>query len=137
EVKSSALVAARLRELGYEVTERVGKYADADAACYGVVAVMKNGKGPTLMIRSDMDALPVEEQTGVAYASQNKGVMHACGHDIHMTTLLGTAKMLASMKSKWHGTVMLIGQPAEEVVKGADAMLRGGLYEKFGEPDFA
>src|SRR5437763_14819983 len=78
EAKSSALVASRLRELGYEVTERVGKYSDTDATCYGVVAVMKNGKGPTLLIRSDMDALPVEEQTGLPYASTTKGVMHAC-----------------------------------------------------------
>ncbi len=136
EAKSSALVAARLREFGYEVTERVGKYTDTDATCYGVVAVMKNGKGPTLMIRSDMDALPVEEQTGLAYASANKGVMHACGHDVHMTTLLGTAKVLASMKDKWHGTLVLIGQPAEEVVKGAEAMLRDGLYERFPRPDY-
>lgn len=136
EAKSSALVAARLREFGYEVTERVGKYKDTDATCYGVVAVMKNGKGPTLMIRSDMDALPVEEQTGLAYASANKGVMHACGHDIHMTTLIGTAKVLASMKDKWHGTLILVGQPAEEVVKGAEAMLRDGLYERFPRPDY-
>jgi hippurate hydrolase len=136
EAKSSALVASRLREFGYEVTERVGKYTDTDATCYGVVAVMKNGKGPTLMIRSDMDALPVEEQTGLAYASANKGVMHACGHDIHMTTLIGTAQVLAGMRDKWHGTLVLIGQPAEEVVKGAEAMLRDGLYERFPRPDF-
>jgi len=136
EAKSSALVAARLREFGYEVTERVGKYTDTEATCYGVVAVMKNGKGPTLMIRSDMDALPVEEQTGLAYASANKGVMHACGHDVHMTTLIGTAKVMASMKDKWHGTLILIGQPAEEVVKGAEAMLRDGLYERFPRPDY-
>jgi len=136
EAKSSALVASRLREAGYEVTEKVGKYAEGDATCFGVVAVMKNGKGPTLMIRSDMDALPVEEQTGLPYASTTKGVMHACGHDIHMTTLIGTAKVMASMRDKWHGTLILIGQPAEEVVKGADAMLRDGLYERFPKPDY-
>src|SRR5437764_3585997 len=136
EAKSSALVASRLRELGYEVTERVGKYSDTDATCYGVVAVMKNGKGPTLLIRSDMDALPVEEQTGLPYASTTKGVMHACGHDIHRTRLMGTAKVLADMRDKWRGTVVLIGQPAEEVVKGADAMLRDGLYERFPKPDY-
>lgn len=136
EAKSSALVASRLRELGYDVTERVGKYSDTDATCYGVVAVMKNGKGPTLLIRSDMDALPVEEQTGLPYASTTKGVMHACGHDIHMTTLMGTAKVLADMRDKWHGTLVLIGQPAEEVVKGAEAMLRDGLYERFPRPDY-
>jgi hippurate hydrolase len=117
EAKSSALVASELRKLGFEVTERVGKYADADATCYGVVAVMKNGKGPTLAIRSDMDALPVEEQTGLPYASTTKGVMHACGHDIHMTTLIGTARVLSQLKDKWHGTLVLIGQPAEEVPK--------------------
>jgi len=137
EKKTSELVAAQLRALGYEVTYPFGRYSEEQYSCYGIVAVMKNGAGPTVLVRSDMDALPVEEQTGLAYVSQNKGVMHACGHDVHMTTLLGTAKMLASMKSKWHGTVMLIGQPAEEVVKGADAMLRGGLYETFGKPDFA
>jgi amidohydrolase len=136
EAKSSALVAARLRESGYEVTERVGKYSDAGATCYGVVAVMKNGKGPTLLIRSDMDALPVEEQTGLPYSSANKGVMHACGHDIHMTTLIGTARVMAAMKDKWHGTLVLVGQPAEEVVKGAEAMLRDGLYERFPRPDY-
>ncbi|HKR65878.1 MAG TPA: amidohydrolase [Thermoanaerobaculia bacterium] len=137
EAKSSALVANRLRELGYEVAERVGKYKEEGATCYGVVAVMRNGKGPTLLVRSDMDALPVTEQTNLPYASANTGVMHACGHDVHMTTLLGTAKLLADLKSKWHGTVMLVGQPAEEVVKGAEAMLNDGIYERFGRPDFA
>lgn len=137
EKKTSELVAAQLRAFGYEVTYPFGNYSDPQYSCYGVVAVLKNGAGPMVLVRSDMDALPVEEQTGVAYASQSKGVMHACGHDVHMTTLLGTAKMLVALKSKWHGTVMLVGQPAEEVVKGADAMLRGGLYEKFGQPDFA
>jgi len=137
EKKSSEFVASQLRALGYEVAYPFGQYVEPNATCYGVVAVMKNGKGPMVLVRADMDALPVTEQTGVAYASQNTGVMHACGHDVHMTTLLGTAKLLAELKSKWHGTVMLIGQPAEEVVKGADAMLRAGLYEKFGQPDFA
>jgi hippurate hydrolase len=137
EKKTSENVAGQLRALGYDVTYPFGQYNEPDATCYGIVAVMKNGKGPTVLVRSDMDALPVEEQTGAAFASQSKGVMHACGHDIHMTTLLGTAKLLTELKGKWHGTVMLIGQPAEEVVKGADAMLRAGLYEKFGKPDFA
>ena len=137
EAKTSALVATRLRELGYEVAYPFGKYADPSATCYGVVAVMHNGNGPTLLVRSDMDALPVTEQTGLPYASANAGVMHACGHDVHMTTLLGTAKLLADLKSQWHGTVMLIGQPAEEVVKGAQGMLDASIYEKFGKPDFA
>jgi len=137
EAKTSAFVAGRLRELGYEVTYPFGKYQDPAATCYGVVAVMRNGAGPTVLVRSDMDGLPVPEQTGLPYASQNAGVMHACGHDVHMTTLLGTAKLLADLKSQWRGTVMLIGQPAEEVVKGAQGMLDAGLYEKIARPDFA
>ena len=137
EANTSALVAKRLRELGYEVTERVGKYKEPGTTCYGVVAILKNGNGPTLLVRSDMDALPVPEQTGLPYSSKNAGVMHACGHDVHMTTLLGTAQMLVALKDRWRGTVMLVGQPAEEVVKGAEGMLADGLYERFGKPDFA
>jgi hippurate hydrolase len=137
EEKTSAFLASRLRDLGYEVTETFGRYEDPNATCYGVVAVLRNGKGPTVLVRSDMDALPVLEQTGLEYASRNEGVMHACGHDVHMTTLLGTAEVLAAMKSKWRGTLILIGQPAEEVVKGARAMLDAGLYERFGRPDYA
>jgi amidohydrolase len=146
EAKSSALLAARLRELGYTVTERVGKYADPALTAYGVVAIMKNGDGPLVLVRSDMDALPVAEQTGLPYASSvhakspsgdDVPVMHACGHDVHMTTLMGTASMLAQTKDRWRGTVMLVGQPAEEVVKGATAMLNDRLYERFGTPNFA
>jgi amidohydrolase len=137
EVKTSAFLASRLRELGYEVTERFGRYKEPDTTCYGVVAVMRNGDGPLVLVRSDMDALPVAEQTGLPFASQNAGVMHACGHDVHMTTLLGTAKLLADLKPQWRGTVMLIGQPAEEIVRGAEGMLAAGLYEKFGTPNFA
>lgn len=136
EVKTSAYVAKRLRELGYDVTEKVGKYKEPDATCYGVVAILKNGDGPVVMVRSDMDALPITEQTGLAYTSQNSGVMHACGHDVHMTTLLGTAKLLADLKSQWRGTVMLIGQPAEEIVRGAEGMLADGLYQRFARPDY-
>lgn len=137
EVKTSAYVAKRLRELGYEVTEKVGRYKEPGTTCYGVVAILRNGDGPVVLVRSDMDGLPVPEQTGLAYASQNAGVMHACGHDVHMTTLLGTAKLLADLKSQWRGTVMLIGQPAEEIVRGAEGMLADGLYERFARPDFA
>ncbi len=137
EQKTSAVVAARLRDLGYDVTERVGKYADPASTCFGVVAVMRNGSGPVVLLRTDMDALPVTEETGLPFASANPGVMHACGHDLHMTAFLGTAKVLADLKPQWHGTVVLIGQPAEEVVKGAEAMLRDGLYERFPKPDFA
>ncbi len=140
EVKTSTFLAQQLRALGYDVTEHVGKYEKPEWKGYGVVAVMKNGAGPTVLVRTDMDALPVEEQTGLAYAShvrtkndagKDVGVMHACGHDIHMTWLLGTAKMLAAMKEQWHGTLLLIGQPAEEVVGGARAMLEDGLYTRF------
>lgn len=145
EAKTSALLASKLRELGYVVAERVGKYEVPNATCYGVVAVMKNGNGPTVLVRTDMDALPVAEATGLPYASTVRAknaagdevpVMHACGHDIHMTTLLGTAKMLSELKSQWHGTVVLVGQPAEEVVAGAKAMLADNLYERFPKPDY-
>jgi len=145
EAHTSALVADELRKAGYTVTEHVGKYPDGSQA-YGVVAVMENGAGPRLLIRSDLDALPVVEDTGLSYAShvhaknpagQDVGVMHACGHDIHMTTLIGTARALAALKSQWHGTVMLIGQPSEETIDGAKAMLADHLYERFGKPNMA
>ena len=145
ETKTSAFIAQQLRALGYEVTEKVGKYDRPEWKPYGVVAVMKNGAGPTVILRSDMDALPVEEKTGVPYAStvkakndagQEVSVMHACGHDIHMTTLLGTAKMLAALKDQWHGTLVLIGQPAEETSGGAKGMLADGLYSRIPKPDF-
>ena len=129
EEKTSGTLASKLRALGYDVTDRVGGY--------GVVALMKNGNGPVLLIRTDMDALPVNEQTGLPYASRVTNVMHACGHDIHMTTLVGTATMLAQLKNRWHGTVMLIGQPAEETVQGAAAMLHDRLYDRFGTPTYA
>ncbi|MDR3751967.1 MAG: amidohydrolase [Terracidiphilus sp.] len=143
EEKTSAYVAAELRKLGYTVTEHVGKYDDG-AQAYGVVAELENGPGPRLLIRTDMDALPVEEKTGVDYAStvkttnaqgQQVGVMHACGHDLHMTVLLGTAREMAERKSQWHGTLMLVGQPSEEIILGARAMMADRLYERFGRPD--
>ena len=137
EQKTSAVLAQRLRALGFEVTEKFGVYKDTDATPYGVVAVLRNGSGPTVLMRTDLDALPVTEQTDLPYASANAGVMHACGHDVHMTTLIGVARMLASSKDSWRGTVLLVGQPAEEVVKGAEGMLAAGLYEKFGTPQFA
>lgn len=145
EAKTSAWLAQELRALGFEVMQNVGKYDRPEWKGYGVVAVMKNGAGPTVLVRSDMDALPVEEKTGVPYAStvktkndagQEVSVMHACGHDVHMTTLLGTAKMLAQMKDQWRGTLILIGQPAEEVVGGAKAMLADGLYSRIPKPDY-
>jgi amidohydrolase len=145
EEQSSALLAAELRKAGYTVTEHIGKYPDGSQA-FGVVAILKNGAGPTLLIRTDMDALPIVEETGLPYAShvtsknasgQEVGVMHACGHDIHMTTMIGTARTMAAMKSQWHGTLMLIGQPSEETIDGAKAMLADHLYERFGTPDLA
>lgn len=146
EKNTAATVAAELRSLGYEVTENFGQYDLPGRTHYGVVAIMKNGAGPMVLIRTDMDALPVEEKTGVPYASKVRAkndagldvsVMHACGHDIHMTSFIGTARMLAQLKSEWRGTVMLIGQPAEEGVGGAIGMVKSGLYTKFGKPDYA
>jgi hippurate hydrolase len=145
EEKTSSFFAGQLRALGYDVTERVGKYENPEWTNYGVVAVMKNGAGPTIMLRTELDALPVDEKTGLPYASKVKtkndagqevSVMHACGHDIHMTSMLGTAKMLAALKNQWSGTLVIIGQPAEEVVDGARSMVRAGLYERFRKPDF-
>ena len=146
EEKTSALLAQQLRGLGYEVTEHVGKYPNGEWKGYGVVAVLKNGAGPTVLVRADMDALPVEEKTGVAYASHvhtkndagvDTPVMHACGHDIHVSALMGTAKMLVQLKDQWRGTLVLIGQPAEEMIDGAKAMLADGLYTRFPKPDYA
>jgi len=145
EEKTSAFLAAQLRALGYTVTEHIGKYDRSDWQGFGVVAVLKNGDGPTVLVRTDLDALPVEEKTGLPYAStvktkndvgQDVGVMHACGHDIHITNMIGTAKMLAQLKDQWHGTLILLGQPAEETIDGANAMLADGLYTRFPKPDF-
>src|SRR5262245_33642205 len=138
EEKTSSKLAARFRALGYDVTEKVGGF--------GVVAVMKNGKGPTVLVRGDMDALPVEEKTGLPYASKvrvknDEGVevpvMHACGHDVHMTSLIGAATLLARAKSRWRGTLVLVAQPAEELGGGASKMIRDGLLTRFPKPDFA
>jgi amidohydrolase len=145
EAKTSAWLANELHTAGYTVTEHIGKYADGSQA-YGIVGLLKNGAGPTLLIRTDMDALPVEEKTGLPYAStvrmknaagQEVSVMHACGHDLHMTTMVGVARVMAAEKAKWHGTLMLVGQPAEELGEGATAMLSDGFYERFGRPNYA
>jgi len=144
EKETSAYVAAALKKLGYEVTDHFGTYENPELTSYGVVAVLKNGPGPTVYVRTELDALPVKERTGLPYASQatvkraggEVGVMHACGHDLHMTVFLGTAKILAESKSQWNGTLVLIGQPAEETVGGAQAMLREGLFSKFPKPDY-
>ena len=134
EARTSGVIAGELRKLGFEVTEHVGKYPDGSQA-FGVVAVMKNGPGPVLMLRTELDALPVVEKTGLPFASQN-GAMHACGHDLHMTSFLGTAQMMAKLKSRWSGTLMMIGQPSEETIDGARAMLADGLYTRFPKPDY-
>src|SRR6266852_4719860 len=137
EEKTSAHVAETLRSAGYEVTTGVGRY--------GVVGVLRNQSGPTVLLRTDMDALPVKEQTGLPYAStvtakdpqgNDVPVMHACGHDMNMTCVLGAASVLAQMKDQWHGTLVVIGQPAEERGGGARAMLADGLFKRFPRPDF-
>jgi len=137
EERTAARMAHELKALGFEVTTGVGGH--------GVVGVLKNGKGPTVLVRTDMDALPVTEKTGVAYASKVRvrdkegkdvGVMHACGHDMHMTCWTGTARVLAGMKDQWHGTLVFIGQPAEEVGGGARRMLEAGLFKRFPRPDY-
>jgi len=138
EVQTAAKLAGRLRGLGYEVTDHVGGT--------GIVAIMKNGAGPTVMLRTELDALPVEEKTGLAYASkvhtkndagQDVPVMHACGHDLHMASIVGTAAIMARSKNTWHGTLMLVGQPAEETIGGARGMIDDGLFTRFPKPDVA
>jgi hippurate hydrolase len=137
EERSSARMAEEARKLGFEVTEHVGGT--------GLVAVLKNGPGPTVLVRADMDALPIIEQTGLPYASRvmtrdrsgrEVGVMHACGHDVHMTCWIGVARVLSKLKDQWSGTLIMIGQPAEEVGSGARMMLGDGLYKRFGKPDY-
>jgi amidohydrolase len=129
EEKTSNRISGELRKLGFEVTEKLGRH--------GLVGLLKNGNGKTVLIRTDLDALPIEENTGLPFSSKNKGVMHACGHDIHMSVFIGVAYLLATNKDKWNGTVMMVGQPAEEIGRGSKLMLNAGLYEKFGVPDYA
>ena len=138
ETQTAEKLATRLRTAGYEVIEHVGGT--------GIVAILKNGTGPTIMLRTELDALPVEEKTGLPYASKVRTkddagrdvpVMHACGHDLHMASLLGAAEIMAHSKNTWHGTLMLIGQPAEETIAGAKAMVNDGLFTRFPKPDVA
>jgi hippurate hydrolase len=138
ETQTAAKLASRLQGLGYEVTEHVGGT--------GIVAILKNGTGPTVMLRTELDALPVEEKTGLPYAStvhtkddagRDVPVMHACGHDLHMAAIFATAAIMAHSKDTWHGTLMLIGQPAEETITGAKAMLDDGFLKRFPKPDVA
>ena len=144
ERQTARFVAGRLRELGFEVTEEVGDYGVEGRVSYGLVAVLENGQGPTVMVRTDLDGLPIEEKTGLPGASRAKQTtesgdevftMHACGHDLHMTSFLGTAAQLAARRDEWAGTLVMIGQPAEERGAGARAMLAGGLYERFPRPE--
>jgi len=136
EVRTAAKLAAEMRALGFEVTEKIGKT--------GLVAIYRNGEGPTIMVRTELDALPMEEKTGLPYSSRDKTnwngqetfVDHSCGHDIHMASWVGTAKTLVALKDAWRGTLMFIAQPAEEIVSGAKAMLDDGLFTRFKKPDF-
>lgn len=146
EERTAALVAKELRAVGCQVTEQFGKYDDPNSKCYGVVGIMKNGDGPLVLVRTDLDALPVEEETGLSYASKvvakdeagkDLHVMHACGHDAHIAAFIGTARALQRLQDQWSGTVMFVGQPAEETVSGARAMLKAGLYNRFDKPNFA
>jgi len=136
EVQTAARLAAELRDLGFAVTENI--------AGHGLVAILKNGPGRTIMLRTELDALPIEEKTGLPYASRVRvrdaagdevGVGHMCGHDLHMAALVGTAAVLARSRNTWRGTLMLVGQPAEETVSGALSMVKAGLFEKHGRPD--
>jgi len=148
EQNTSSYIAAQLKSLGYDVTENVGKFTNRTWKGYGVIGVLKNGAGPVVLVRTDMDALPIIERTYLSYASnvttkndagEEVGVMQACGHDIHMTIFLGVAKMLVEFKSQWHGTVLMVAQPAEEAgpgASGAEALLNDGLYARFSKPDY-
>lgn len=137
EIRTAARLAADMRALGFQVTEMVGKT--------GVVAIYRNGAGPTVLVRTELDALPMEEKTGLPYASKvtalSNGretfVAHSCGHDIHMASWVGTARVLVAMKDKWQGTLMFVAQPAEELLSGAKAMVADGLFTRFPKPDFA
>jgi len=146
EERTAALVAKELRAAGCQVTEHVGKYENSKLKAYGVIGVMKNGDGPTVLVRTDMDALPVQEETGLPYASKDVAendegkdvhVMHACGHDVHVAAFIGTARSLGKLKDQWHGTIVFVAQPAEEIGTGARALLKDGLYDRFGKPNFA
>ena len=137
EKQTSERLASELKKIGFSVTENFGGY--------GVVGILENGEGPTILYRTDLDALPMEEKTGLSYASKIRtknfdgnevGTMHSCGHDMHMTVWTGTARALAKRKNEWNGTIIMIGQPAEEIGAGAAMMLNEGLYEKFPIPDY-
>jgi amidohydrolase len=138
EVQTAAKLTARLKSFGYDITTGVGRT--------GIVGLLRNGAGPTVMLRTELDALPVAEKTGAPFASTvvtknlagaTVPVMHACGHDLHMTAVIGTARWMAEHRQQWHGTLMIVGQPAEETIGGAEAMLKDGLFSRFPKPDYA
>jgi len=138
EQRTAATLAARVKALGFDVTTGVGGT--------GIVAIMKNGPGPVVMLRTELDALPIEEKTGLPFASTVKTkndagelvpVSHMCGHDLHMSAWVGTAELMAQNREHWHGTLLLVGQPAEEIVAGAAAMIKDGLFTRFPKPDYA
>src|SRR5438128_5468805 len=146
EQRTAALLATELKAVGCDVTENVGKYEKPDQKCFGVVGRIRSGAGPVVLVRTDLDAWPVQEETGLPYAStvvtkNEKGddvhVMHACGHDAHISMIIGVARSLAKMKDQWHGTIVCVGQPAEELGIGARAMLRDGLYTRWPKPNYA
>lgn len=137
EQNTSARLAEELRKIGFKVSSNIGDF--------GIVGILKNGNGPTVLVRTNMDALPIKEQTGLPYASKvlvkdehgkEVGVMHACGHDMHMTVFIGTARLLTQIKDRWQGTLIMIGQPAEEKGNGSQAMINDGLFERFPIPDY-
>ena len=129
EFKTTERLSTELENIGFEMYRKIGGN--------GFVGILKNGQGPVIMVRTDMDALPLEEKTGLFFASRVPGVMHACGHDMHMTVWLGTAKVLAAMKESWNGTLMMVAQQAEEKSGGANAMIEDGLFKRFPVPDYA
>jgi hippurate hydrolase len=145
EERTAAVVAEELRRLGFTVVEHLGRFERPEFQGHGIAGVLRNGAGKVVLIRADLDALPIEEKTGLPYASRVKvradygqqvGVMHACGHDVHLTCMLGLARVLLQRKDRWRGTVVLVGEPAEETLDGVRALLRDGLYQKVPRPDF-
>jgi amidohydrolase len=145
EERTAALGADELRRLGFVVVEHLGRYERPEFQGHGVAGVLRNGEGKVVLIRAELDALPIEDRTGLPYASKVKaraddgqqvGVMHACGHDVHLTCMLGLARVLAQRKDCWRGTIVLVGEPAEETLDGVRALLRDDLYRKVPKPDF-
>jgi hippurate hydrolase len=145
EERTAALAADELRRLGFTVVEHLGRYERPKFHGRGIAGVLRNGEGKVILIRAELDALPIEEKTGLPYASQVKvraddgqqvGVMHACGHDVHLACMLGLARVLAQGKDRWRGTLVLVGEPAEETLNGVRALLRADLYRKVPKPDF-